>query len=362
MEQLERLEEIAKFCKQMVSIISHDLRSPLSSIIMSIRRLQQEDARLRSEDALVTLSQIERSINGMLEMIDYILDIEKLSSGTIELYYQQFDISLLIDEIIEKIAAVSTLKGISLHNTVNVGTRVYGDRMLLGRVMHNLLSNALKFCSRGNSVIVSSGSEGEIIVRDDGPGISKELQGKLFKAKPSAQRGTSGESGFGLGLPSAYKIIEAHGGNLSANSMIGEGSTFTIELPPFHPRVVIVSPDQEFESRMTALMEKIHSTRTKPSSYKSIADSSLALDQLHKGPPDNLIIDISGAENEGIALCHKLRNHFLGNEVIIVLCLPHPNPDDDINWLKKEAITAGADAFFATVPDQQKLAKVFHQH
>lgn len=359
MDHLDRLEEIAKFCKQMVSMISHDLRSPLSSVVMSVRRLQTDDANLRSEEALTTLNQIERSVNGMLEMIDYILDIEKLSSGNMELYREQFDLKKLTDEIIEKIAEVGHLKGISIHNSVTPESRTYGDRMLLSRVLHNLLSNALKFCARGDSVTVSCDTDGVITVHDTGPGIDEELQNRLFQTKPSAHRGSSGESGFGLGLPSAHKIVEAHGGKISVLSSPGQDTTFRIELPKFIPHVVIVSPANEFESRISTMMRTLHASNIKLSSYRSIADCALALDQLHRMPPDNLIVDITGFENEGIALCHKIRNHFLGNEVIIMLCLTEPNPDDDVAWLQKEAITAGADAFFTRTPEQAKLIKTF---
>lgn len=359
MDHLDRLEEIAKFCKHMVSIISHDLRSPLTSIVMSIRRLQIEGVNIRSEDAKNTLGQIERSVNGMLEMIDYILDIEKLSTGSIEIYREQFNIKILTDEVIAKIWEVGRLKGIVIRNTVPSATYIFGDRVLLSRVLHNLLSNALKFCTQGNIVTVSMERDGVITVSDTGPGIDKELQSKLFQGNLSARRGTSGECGFGLGLPSAYKIIEAHGGSLSVSSSPEQGAKFNIKLPPFVPHVVIVSSNVEFESDISSTIKTVHSEKLQFSTYKSIADCSLALDQLHKTPPDILILDATGCENEGMALCHKIRSLFLGGEATIIFCLTQTNPDDDIAWLHKEAITAGADGFFAKTPEVDQLAKFF---
>ncbi|WP_434514946.1 ATP-binding protein [Dechloromonas sp. ARDL1] len=360
MDHLDRLEEIAKFCKHMVSIISHDLRSPLTSIVMSIRRLQIDGVNIRSEDAKNTLGQIERSVNGMLEMIDYILDIEKLSTGSIELYREQFNLNVLTEEVIAKIAEVGRLKGILLHNTVPAATYIFGDRVLLSRVLHNLLSNALKFCTQGDIVTVSIDCDGGVVVSDTGPGIDKELQSKLFQGHPSVRRGTSGECGFGLGLPSAYKIVEAHGGSLSVSSAPEQGAKFNIKLPPFVPHVVIVSSNPEFESHISGTMKTVHSEKLQLSTYKSIADCSLALDQLHKIPPDILVVDATGSENEGIALCHKIRSLFLGGDATIILCLTKTNPDDNIAWLHKEAITAGADGFFTKIPEVDQLAKFFH--
>ena len=77
---------------------------------MSIRRLQIDGVNIRSEDAQNTLGQIERSVNGMLEMIDYILDIEKLSTGSIEIYREQFNLKVLTDEVIAKISEVGRLR------------------------------------------------------------------------------------------------------------------------------------------------------------------------------------------------------------------------------------------------------------
>ena len=139
-----------------------------------------------------------------------------------------------VEKNISNLSHLAKHKGIVLINNVPEEMQLYADSALLGEVIQNLASNAIKFCHRGDRVTFYQPDDREctLAVADTGVGMSQEKIGKLFRVEEKTSTpGTAGEQGTGFGLPFSHDIIVAHGGDLFVESVEGEGSIFFVQLP-----------------------------------------------------------------------------------------------------------------------------------
>jgi signal transduction histidine kinase len=141
----------------------------------------------------------------------------------------------LVQESLEVVRAQALTKGISLETQIDASLApVHGDRKLLKQLLLNLLTNAIKYNSQGGKVVVSLHSEaGEVLmeVRDTGRGISPENQTRLFEKFYRVSDGDDEVQGTGLGLAIAKRVAESHGGQITVESALGKGSSFSVHLP-----------------------------------------------------------------------------------------------------------------------------------
>jgi PAS domain S-box-containing protein len=222
----------------LISVISHDFRSPLTSLksmfaLMSIRSISEKE---KSE----LLGQLEQQVDRTLNFIDNLLVWVKKQSRGLTVAAAPFKINDLLEESLALFARMAQHK--SIHLQVSLAKQEASELMaqadcdLAGLVLNNLLSNAIKFTPSGGIVTVSvakAGHEVVISVKDTGKGIHPEklsqmLEGQLASAYT---KGTSGEKGTGLGLALSIELAEKNGGKLQAESTPGTGSTFSFTLP-----------------------------------------------------------------------------------------------------------------------------------
>jgi hypothetical protein len=164
-------------------------------------------------------------------------------------------------------------KGIKLLNDVPEGTRIYADPSLFGEVMLNLLSNALKFCSEGDQILVSlsTSPEGTLMVQDSGSGIREEMKENLFKAEiKTSSPGTAGEVGTGLGLPYCHEIMKSFDGDIWFETQTGKGTTFHLFIPEQHPIILLDIADKECLKRVRAIVAEAGITISPLSACKDI--------------------------------------------------------------------------------------------
>jgi signal transduction histidine kinase len=177
------------------------------------------------------------SSNHLLRLINDILDLSKVESGKIELVIEKLNLSDIIDESFILMKEKANKHNIVLKKEPDIAPEfIYADRLRVKQVLFNLLSNAVKFSKpEGGKVTVTAKKNGdmvEISVSDTGIGIKEENLGKLFKEFEQLDSGISGKyGGTGLGLAITKKLVELHGGRITAESIYGEGSTFTFTLP-----------------------------------------------------------------------------------------------------------------------------------
>lgn len=215
-----------------LSMISHDIKSPLSSIFSMLELLEESDDDLPGPDRRSVYRDLKSSVAVLLEMTTQLLNLHRLQSGKIEINRDRIDPRFLTNQIRLSLDQRLREKGIEFRNELPSGEMVEADPALFREVLFNLLSNAVKFCAQGDIVTVRKGEGSSLEVADTGVGISAALLPHLFeKEKKTSTLGTDGEQGTGLGLPLCKDIMRAHGGEIEVESRVGEGSRFALLFP-----------------------------------------------------------------------------------------------------------------------------------
>jgi signal transduction histidine kinase len=236
--ELRRLNEVKN---TFLGIAAHDLRSPLSLIQMTAEMLVDPDAQLSAEQSAKFTRDIVRHTEYMLTLLNDLLDVSQIESGSLNLKKQSIDLDSFLNETIQWHTVIAAPKGTRLElRPVPVPGEVYADSLRLRQVIDNLVSNAVKYSPPGSTVRVAGWrSDGgwRFTVSDEGPGLTPADRQRLFQdfAQLSA-RPTAGEKSVGLGLAIVRRIVEAHGGQVGADSESGHGATFWFTLPDPDPK------------------------------------------------------------------------------------------------------------------------------
>ncbi len=227
-----RLHEADALKGEFVSMVSHELRSPLTSIRGGLQLVLSETGATLDADARALLLGALNSSERLIRITNDILDMSKLEAGRVELRKSACRVDQLVTTACEAVAHLPYGEGRVHHRVAADAGELFvdGDRII--QAMVNLISNALKFSPPSRPVTVEANWRGErleIAVRDGGPGINPEDLARLFQ--PFQQLADSRKGGgTGLGLVISKGIIEQHGGQISVVSAVGEGTTFTISL------------------------------------------------------------------------------------------------------------------------------------
>ena len=214
----------------------HDMKSPLSSIIMGARFLHSGKVDDKPEIKEKYFTIIESEANHLLTLVNKLLTISKLENKKLILNKQTFNLEPVIDDMIEK-AKAKTEKNIDF--TVDLLTKhVLADEQYLTEAISNLIDNAIKYSKEDIKISITSQSTDKYVllkVRDNGIGISKEEQHIIFdkfgRAAIHEQNRKGGVSGFGLGLNYVDQVMQAHGGKVTVNSEKDQYSEFTLYIP-----------------------------------------------------------------------------------------------------------------------------------
>lgn len=220
---------------EMVRFVSHEIRSPLSGILSLIELLEEPEISGNAEEVQRYGRLIKGSTANVIKLANDILDLAKLESGTISLNVKPVEIGELIRSVTEGFKPLLMSKNIELQLELHEPISLPLDESKFSSVIGNLLSNAIKFTSKGGSIAVRlmrAQQYAVMEVSDTGIGIREEQLPLLFEKFGAKQRlGTEGERGTGLGLSIVKELVKLHEGEVSATSVVGEGSTFRIELP-----------------------------------------------------------------------------------------------------------------------------------
>lgn len=227
--------EAERMKQRFLAIVSHDLRTPLSSVSAILSALAAKVTGFSDEAKKIILN-AEANLDRLMDLIRDLLDLEKLEAGKVVLELScvsTLDVCNAACDSVEFLAKSMDVKIIRSHSD----SVILGDERRLVRVAVNLLSNAIKFSKRGSSVTVSITNMGEqtkISVSDSGPGMSHEDQQKVFdKFTQTKTADTSSVKGTGLGLAIAKLIVDGHGGAIGVDSKLNVGSTFYFSIPNF---------------------------------------------------------------------------------------------------------------------------------
>jgi signal transduction histidine kinase len=231
-----KLRELSEMKEEFLALTTHDLRSPLTVISGVISFFTSGRLGELTPEQKNMVAMMERNAQSLIELVNDLLDASKLESGTMRLEIASIDLKGLVDELRETMEPLAREKSLRMEEDLPADLPpVEADRAKLRRILVNLVSNAIKFTSRGGRVTVRAArGDGHIRigVSDTGVGIAPEDVKRLFdKYEQARSRATRGEKGTGLGLYITKQLVELHGGEIKVDSEIGKGSTFSFTIP-----------------------------------------------------------------------------------------------------------------------------------
>jgi signal transduction histidine kinase len=243
-EMRKAAEELARAREQVLAVVAHDLRNPLSTILGAASLL--EDPTQDAREIRETLALIHRAVDRMNRLIGDLLDVTRLEAGRLVLEQEPIAVRDLLAQTLESWEATAASRGLSFEvDPVSEGLAVFADRSRVLQVLDNLVGNAVKFSDAGGRIAVrATRGEGTTEVRfsvsDTGPGIPPEVLKELFQR--FWQANAADRRGIGLGLAICKGIVEAHGGRIWCESQLGHGARFTFTLPISHQTAAALLP------------------------------------------------------------------------------------------------------------------------
>lgn len=230
---ITRTERLELVRQEFLSNVSHELRTPLTSIMAFVETLES-GAREDPESCQRFLSIIRKNASRMHTLIDDILDLTAIEAGNVQLRLADVNLHELVDDVCGCLPNQASANKVSLQNEVPPGTVVYADAARLEQMLTNLIDNGIKFSRENGTVSISyrSGPRDQILIRDNGDGIPAQHLERLFERFYRVDRARSRQmGGTGLGLAIVKHLALLHGGEVTVESELGKGSTFTIHLP-----------------------------------------------------------------------------------------------------------------------------------
>jgi ligand-binding sensor domain-containing protein/signal transduction histidine kinase len=251
-----RLEALNQRKNELIGVVAHDLKNPLAAIMMTSSMIERYLDRMGREDLLKQVSNIHSTSNRMNKIILDLLDVEAIESGKFNLTMETLDVVSLAAETLNDYRIHAERKRIRINFEPTAAFYVHADKRALRQILDNLISNAIKYSPTDKNIWVlitreesatmsiyaarqgaliqdaESNRRVQIIVKDEGPGLSAEDQQKLFgRFAKLTPRPTAGEHSTGLGLSIVKQLVEAMNGRVWCESVLGQGAAFIVELP-----------------------------------------------------------------------------------------------------------------------------------
>ncbi len=360
----DRALEASRTKSTFVANMSHELRTPLNAIIGYSEMLQEDAALLGLDDFVDDLQKIYRSGKHLLDLINDILDMTKIEAGKLEIYYDDFDVPMLIWE------ASQTIQPLLLKNNNHLEIEcdrqlggIRADMTRLRQVLLNVLSNACKFTKSGvikiqvnrqNSVL---GETFCFTISDTGIGISPENLQKLFQPFNQADSSTTRlYGGTGLGLAISHRLCQMMSGDITAISELGIGSTFTICLPVDCESASKNPPKQgqnSVSNLSTSPKHRSQETDNPQQNYPSIlviAGDSMLHQSTHSYF-NHLGVSLYSSSNaeDGMQLAYQI----LPDAIILDMQTPSMSGWEVLKELKSQPLTSGIPIILLTINDEK---------
>lgn len=233
LRDVTRLKEVERLKSEFVMAASHELRTPLTSLGMSVDLLLEHASQGLADKDRDLLQVAHEEVHRMKALVNDLLDLSKIEAGRIELEFESVPVPTLFEHVKTVFKNQMDMKDVSLTSELTGDMpKVRADANKVAWVLTNLISNALRYVSKGGHISLVAhriGPHVHLSVRDDGPGIPPEYQSKIFQKFVQVKGQEAG--GTGLGLAICKEIVRAHGGAIWVESSAGRGSTFAFTLP-----------------------------------------------------------------------------------------------------------------------------------
>ena len=310
--------------QRFLSNMSHEIRTPLQSIIGYAEMVRQQEHPQQKD-----LEAIYRSSGHLMQIVNEVLDYNRIVSGKFTFASQVFDLRELLDEVISVMQLQAEAKLLLLRTDFDATVKgfVEGDPFRLKQILYNLIGNAIKFTANGEVSLTVRGTPGDGVIRynfnitDTGTGLSPDDLGKIFKEFEQAGGEGKNRAGTGLGLPITKELIEGQGGSITVKSKIGSGSSFVFELPLTQAAQPVVTTEQVTPMNATDKAAKVWMIDDDPFilelcsrmfdnhgiEYRCFTSPHEVLNAAWDNDVKYLLLDIRMPEMSGITLCGLLR-------------------------------------------------------
>jgi two-component system sensor histidine kinase/response regulator len=317
-EQLQKnykkLQEVEKLRDDMRNMIVHDLRTPLTAVIVGVEMLEKHGELNEAQREMMAIA--SGGGKTLLRMINDLLDVEKMESGSTQLQYTELAAEALIVAAVGQVASLAEEGRITL--VTEIGDRLppfLGDEDKLSRTLVNLIANAIKFTREGSVTIAASWDGRKNIrftVRDTGDGIPAEAFERIFDK--FGQLESRSRVGTGLGLTFCKLAVEAHGGEISVESTVGVGSTFCFTIPVVsvapltevqpcaRKRILVTDDDASIRALITAVLSRADPTYD----VDTAANGREALEKIAATRYDVVVLDLMMPEVTGMDVIARL--------------------------------------------------------
>ena len=369
LEQARELSEVANQTKsQFLANMSHELRTPLNAIIGYSEILQEDAAESSQEQLVPDLKKIEGAGRHLLGLINDILDLSKVEAGKMEIFIEEVEISSLLGEVGAIIRPLVAKNGnrLEVHVANDIGS-MRTDRTKLKQCLLNVLSNGSKFTQNGKLTLAVERADRamiQIAISDTGIGMSEEQLGRLFQAFSQADASTTKKfGGTGLGLAITKHFCRLLGGDISVESRVGEGSTFTIVIPDraaeSERSEVSIDPQgatpiviDESESSITVLVvdddaasRDLLTTNLRREGYQTVQarGGDEALELALKLRPDAITLDVLMPKTDGWAVLSALKANPELRDIPVIMVTVAPDRGIGLSLGAAEVMTKPVD-------------------
>lgn len=344
-ESLKRLRELNETKSQFVSEVSHELRTPLAIIREFVSLVRDEVVGPLNEKQQNCLESALRNCDRLADLINRILDLARIESGKTKLHRIKADLVALLMQFRNDFIPVCQSKKQTLSLEVSDSLpSAHCDVSSVQHILTNLLGNAHKFSPEGGDIYVKAREEGRFLrvdIKDNGPGIPREAQEKIFEAFVQINRKDGpGAKGTGLGLAIAKNLVTLNGGCVSVDSAPGEGSCFTFTIPMYEKDLsarVLIIDDEETVVRMIEKVLQYSDLKLETKSTLSGLDSLILAGEFN---PNLIILDMHlvGVSGEEVLISLKQRTAQYNCKILAI--------SGDVPMLTK-VVMLGADDFLA---------------
>jgi CheY-like chemotaxis protein len=349
-----QLETADKQKDEFLAMLAHELRNPLAPIRNAgeiLSRLSLADDRAELAVAIV-----QRQISALTRLVDDLLDVSRITQGRIELQLQPVNVADVVAQAVEIVEPLVQQRRHRLSTLMHRAVRVHGDLARLVQCVANVLTNAAKYTDRGGTIRLEvSDDAGQVViaVTDNGIGIPAELQATIFDLFVQGDRSLDrAQGGLGIGLTLVRRIVELHGGTVSAASPgIGGGAEFTIRLPALRhedaeerqdvravtrdrrpARVLMVEDNPDAAESLVMILELLgHHVRV-------VHDGIAALETARANVPDIMLVDIGLPGMDGYEVARSIRRDTVLKDIVLVALTGYGRPED-----RAQALASGFD-------------------
>ncbi|HAT51303.1 MAG: response regulator [Nitrospirae bacterium] len=320
-----------------VSLVAHDLRAPLSSMVGLMEFLLDDPDGSMQPSQRDLVNDMMATGRSLIELIEGVLNIGRLKTGKIIPDKTFFDLKFFTESVIQRVVHLAREKQIVVDNHIPNDVRMYADMSLFAAVVQNLLTNAIKFSQPGQTILIRQPEEGgaALEVCDQGVGIPPDTLPRLFNvSEKTTTPGTAGETGTGFGLPFSFDIMEAHSGWLTVSSVPGQGSIFCARLPHVKPRVMLVDDEPMDRFMVRSVLNQMDLE------VLEVESGAEALARVEREMPHLILSDVKMPDMDGMELLRLLKKDDTLRKIPVILIT-----GDEKTETRDWAFRLGADDF-----------------